>query len=209
MVVWQQLRLPDRDEREREMQTMTVDQLVDRLLDQRGAKVGMRLVAETDTRLNKTIRDDDGNRVPNPVHGTTKLAEVSVTLNPIHQNNVNSQRGREGKPQDYTAGACRWGNRLFREDGTVVPIRILDGKPHSMVVKFEQSHQRQFLRDGKPVDEASAAEIERQLAEKKKKASESAKQKQGVENEIVHLTYSFANIRQVHLDGIVYEIELG
>lgn len=192
------------------MATMTVEQLVDRLLDQRGAKCGLRLVAETSTRLNKTVADAaTGKRVPNPVHGTTKLAEVEVTLNPIHQNNVNAQRKREGKAADYVAGECQWGKRLFREDGTVVPIRILDGKPHSMVVKFERSLKREFRRDGKPVSDAESAEIARQLAEKNARAAESAQEKQGVEDEVIHLTYSFENIRQVMLDGIVYEITNG
>ena len=191
------------------MDTMTVDQLVDRLLDQRGAKCGFRLVAETSTRLNKTVRDADGKRVPNPVHGTTKLAEVEVTLNPIHQNNVNKQREREGQTPDYVAGECQWGKRLFREDGTVVPIRILDGKPHAMVVKFERSLHREFLRDGKPVSETEAAEIAKQLAEKNEKSTEAAQEKQEVEKPVIHLTYSFENIRQVTLDGVVYEITKG
>ena len=51
------------------MATMTVEQLVDRLLDQRGAKCGMRLVAETSTRLNKTVAD--------PVTGKT-VAQQTV-----------------------------------------------------------------------------------------------------------------------------------
>lgn len=189
---------------------MKTEELVDRLLDQRGAKVGMRIVAETSTRLNKTVVDPvTGKRVPNPVYGTTKLAEVEVTLNPIHQNNVNKQREREGSTPDYVAGNCRWGRRLFREDGTVVPIRILDGKPHSMVVKFERSLHRQFLRDGKPVTESEAEEIARQLSEKNERSTESAQEKQEVEKPVIHLTYSFENIRQVTLDGVVYEIDRG
>lgn len=192
------------------MATMTVDQLVDRLLDQRGAKCGLRLVAETPTRLNKTVADPaGGKRIPNPAYGTTKLSEVEVTLNPIHQNNVRKQQEREGQTPDYVAGECQWGKRLFREDGTVVPIRILDGKPHSMVVKFERTIQREFLRDGKPVDDATAEEIAKQLAEKNEKANEAAEEKQGVEKPVIHLTYSFENIRQVTLDGVVYEITKG
>jgi hypothetical protein len=191
------------------MDTMTSDQLVDRLLDLRGAKCGFRMVAETPTRLNKTVRDAAGNRIPNPAYGTTKLSEVEVTLNPIHQNNVNAQKKREGHDPDYVAGPCQWGKRLFREDGTVVPIRIHDGKPHSMVVKFERTIQREFLRDGKPVDAASAAEIAKQLAEKNEKANDAAEEKQGVEKPVIHLTYSFENIRQVTLDGVVYEITKG
>jgi hypothetical protein len=189
---------------------MTVEQLVDRLLDQRGAVCGFRMVAETSTRLNKTMPDSStGKRVPNPVHGTTKLAEVEVTLNPIHQNNVNAQRKREGLDPNYVAGECQWGKRLFREDGTVVPIRILDGKPHSMVVKFERSLNREFRRDGKTVTSAESAEIAKQLAEKNDKSTESAQEKQEVEKPVIHLTYSFENIRQVTLDGVVYEITNG
>lgn len=191
------------------MSTMTVEQLVNRLLDQRGAKVGMRIVAETSTRLNKTVQDASGKRIPNPVHGTTKLAEVEVTLNPIHQNNVRNQQKREGHAPDYVAGECQWGKRLFREDGTVVPIRIHDGKPHSMVVKFERSLYREFLRDGKPVSEVEAAEIAKQLAEKNERSTEAAQEKQEVEKPVIHLTYSFENIRQVTLDGVVYEITKG
>jgi hypothetical protein len=186
------------------MATITRDELVERLMAVRGAKQ-ICIVTETDARLNKTVVDEStGKRVPNPLAGAVKLARSQVTLNPLHERNVNAQRGREDKPMDYKAGPCQWGNREFREDGTVVPIRMLDGKPHAMVVKFERSLEKEYRLDGKAVDTAA---VEAQLKERKEKAAAAAKEKQGVEDTVVHLTYRLDSIRQVVMDGVVWEIE--
>lgn len=187
------------------MATITRDELAEKLMAVKGAKM-VTIVTDTDARLNKTMPDETtGKRVPNPLAGVRKLARSQVTLNPLHERNVQAQQAREDKPMDYKAGPCQWGYREFRDDGTVVPIRMLDGKPHSMVVKFERSLEREYrMPDGTLAD---AAAVEAQLKEKREKVEAAAKEKQGVEEPVIHLTYRLDSIRQVVMDGVVWEIE--
>ena len=117
------------------MPTITKNQLVDRLMNLRGAKFTT-IVAETDPRMLKT---------GNPFVGATKISRVNGVVNWIYQNSVNNQRVRENQPLDqqgeiehFSPEPRKWGQRLKHETGHVAPLVEHKGK-HYLELKVERS----------------------------------------------------------------------
>lgn len=176
------------------MPTITKNQLVDRLMNLRGAKFTT-IVAETDPRMRKT---------GNPFVGATKVSRVNGVVNWIYQNSVNNQRVREGQPlnqqgevEHFSPEPRKWGQRLKHETGHVAPLVEHKGK-HYLELKVERSLGHEYRLNGETLDSQDVAEF---LPKRK----EGARQK--VDNPVVLRDYSIENIRQITIDGVIYEVE--
>ncbi len=176
------------------MATMTKADLVSTLLTRKGAFFAT-IVAETDPRMKKT---------GNPYVGAMKLSRVNGLFNWIYGNAVNRQRVRENQPLDpageveyFEPHARKWGNRLRRPDGTVTPLVEHKGQ-HYIEVKVERSLGYEYRLDGTTLDPKA---VEAFLPERKEGA------RQEVDNPVILRDYAIESIRQITLDGIVYEIE--
>lgn len=176
------------------MPTLSRAELVEKMQNRRGAFVAT-IVAETVPAMRKT---------GNPYVGATKISRVNGLLNWIYENAVNRQRCRENTPVDangevehFEAAPRKWGQRIRRDDGTVTPLVEHKGK-HYVELKVERSLGYEYRHNGQPVD---AEAIEEFLPDRKEGA------RQEVENPVILRDYSIENIRQITIDGIVYEIE--
>ena len=176
------------------MATMTKADLVSTLLTRKGAFFST-IVAETDPRMKKT---------GNPYVGATKISRVNGLFNWIYENAVNRQRCREEQPVDasgevehFTALPRKWGSRVTRDDGTVTPLVEHKGQFY-LEMKVERSLGYEYRKDGATLDPKA---VEAFLPERKEGA------RQEVDNPVILRDYSIESIRQITLDGIVYEIE--
>lgn len=176
------------------MATMTKADLVSVLMDRKGAFFGT-IVAETDPRMKKT---------GNPYVGAVKISRVNGLFNWIYENAVNRQRCREEQPVDasgevehFTALPRKWGVRVKREDGTVTPLVEHKGAFY-LEMKVERSLGYEYRKDGTTLDPKA---VEAFLPERKEGA------RQEVDNPVILRDYAIESIRQITLDGIVYEIE--
>lgn len=176
------------------MATMTKADLVSTLLTRKGAFFAT-IVAETDPRMRKT---------GNPYVGAMKLSRVNGLFNWIYGNAVNRQRVRENQPVDaageveyFEPAPRKWGTRLRRADGTVTPLVEHKGQ-HYIEVKVERSLGYEYRKDGTVIDPKA---VEAFLPERKEGA------RQEVDNPVILRDYAIESIRQITLDGIVYEIE--
>jgi hypothetical protein len=176
------------------MATMTKADLVSALMSRKGAFFGT-IVAETDPRMKKT---------DNPFVGAMKISRVNGLFNWIYENAVNRQRVRENQPLDdagevehFDAHPRKWGVRLRREDGTVTPLVEHKGS-YYLEMKVERSLGYEYRKDGVTLDPKA---VEAYLPQRKEGA------RQEVDNPVILRDYSIDSIRQITLDGIVYEIE--
>jgi hypothetical protein len=171
------------------MSTLSKSELVENLLQVRGAKFTT-IVSETDPRLKKT---------DNPYYGTKKIARVNGCINWIYQNAVNNQRMREGQPSDsdgtvefFTPEPRRWGSRIH---GTP----LVEHKGHYYLeLKVQRSLGYEYRLGAEVID---PSEIEPFIPKK----TEGARQK--LAKPVILRDYSIISIRQITMDGIVYEIE--
>ena len=173
---------------------MTTHDLVETLMDRRGS-FATTIVAATDPRLLKR---------GNPFVGVTKLSRVNGFLNWHYQNAVNAQRGRENCPLDedgmvepFIALPRKWGVRLQREDGTLTPFVVHDGR-YYLEMKVQRAMGHEYRIGDTIID---PAEIRPFLP----KRTEGARQQ--VANPVILRDYSVDNIIQITLDGIVHDIE--
>ena len=176
------------------MSTMTKTDLVEVLMSRKGAFFGT-IVAETDPRMKKT---------DNPYVGATKISRVNGLLNWIYENAVNRQRCRENQPLDdigevehFEAHPRKWGVRLRREDGSITPLVEHKGSFY-LELKVEKSLGYEYRKDGVTLD---PKEVEQYLPKRKEGA------RQQVDNPVILRDYCIDNIKQITMDGIVYEIE--
>jgi hypothetical protein len=190
------------DTKEKEMSTITKADLIQKLMDKRGAEM-VTVVSETVPNMTKTIFDDSlGSRIPNPFYGATKTAKFNGTLNPNYEASVNRQRGREDKPMDFEADAPKWGERIVREDGTLTPIVVHTPKGETepkyyVILHPGKSFEREYSKDGVIL---STEDVEKVLPEK------SEGNRQQVDKKIIHRRYSIDSIKHISLGGIVYEV---
>ena len=173
---------------------MTKADLVDVLMTRKGAFFST-IVAETDPRMKKT---------GNPFVGAMKISRVNGLFNWIYENAVNRQRIKENQPLDaagevehFDAAPRKWGTRVKREDGTVTPLVEHKGQ-YYIEMKVEKSLGYEYRKDGATLDSKA---VEAFLPERKEGA------RQEVENPVILRDYSIESIRQITLDGIVYEIQ--
>ena len=176
------------------MPTISKTQLIDRLMNLRGAKFAT-IVAETDPRMRKT---------GNPFVGATKISRVNGVVNWIYQNSVNNQRVRENQPLDnageveyFEPEPRRWGTRLKHDTGHVAPLVEHKGK-HYLELKVERSLGHEYRLNGQTLDPQDVAEF---LPERK----ESARQR--VDNPVILRDYSLDNIKTITIDGVEYTME--
>ena len=176
------------------MATLSQAELVNNLQGIHGAKFTT-IVSETDPRLKKT---------DNPYYGAKKIARVNGCINWIYQNAVNNQRYRENQPTDedgniehFTAEPRKWGVRIKRTDGSVTPLVEHKGQ-YYLELKVQRSLGYEYRLGDDVIDQTL---IEPFLPRK----TEGARQK--VSRPVILRDYSISSIRQITLDGIVYEIE--
>lgn len=176
------------------MSTLSKSELVSTLFEIRGSKLTT-IVSETDPRLKKT---------GNPFARAIKIARVNGCINWIYQNAVNNQRYRENQPTDedgniehFTAEPRKWGVRIHRTDGSVTPLVEHKGQ-YYLELKVQRSLGYEYRLDDDVIDQTL---IEPFLPRK----TEGARQK--LAKPVILRDYSINSIRQITMDGIVYEIE--
>lgn len=191
--MWPRLRRPKAQPGSITMATMTKADLVSNLMSRKGAFFST-IVAETDPRMKKT---------GNPYVGAMKISQINGLFNWIYQNSVNRQRIKENQPLDaagevehFEPAPRKWGTRIKRTDGTVTPLVEHKGQ-YYLEMKVERSLGYEYRKDGAVIDPKV---VEAFLPERKEGA------RQEVDNPVILRDYSIDSIRQITLDGIVYEI---
>jgi len=177
------------------MAKITIEKLVE-ILSQRKGATFISLVSETAPKMRKTA---------NPYYGrVTRLAERSGMVGVCYESAVNRQREREGHDEYFTAESM-WGgkgeriNSCFcrhKETGKIYlvfyPTKVdNNGKPIAS--------QDRWSVDGRECDPETYKEIKRFLPEH-------SAPKQELTKEIPWRVFGLETIRQLKIDGQIYEI---
>lgn len=170
------------------MEKLTVSQLLDILSLKRGAFFAS-IVTTTEPKMRKT---------GNPYHGgIKKVSRSHVQLNSLYENAVNNQRKREGVEEAFEAEPRKWGERIYREDGTVTTFVKHNGKLY-IEARVLKSLETDYLFEG--------VSIPSELV-KPYLYSGGESSRQGVEKQVILRDYSVENIKQITFDGKTYGIE--
>jgi len=165
------------------MAKVTTDELVQILMKRKGATV-VSLKACTDARLRKT-----GNRVG----ACWKVASLVGMIGWNYSNSVNNQRAREGHDEHFEALPRPWGERI---SGT--PLVEHNGK-YYLEVKVERILDVSYVR---AADGSLVTYDEIVMFLPVKRVNERAE----TEKNIYPTDYAIENIREIKLDGVVYEV---
>lgn len=142
-------------------------------------------------------------RAGNPFNGRLrKQSYVNGMLNTIYARSVNRQREREQQPLDasgnveqFTALPRKWGTRLQRADGTILPLVEHKGK-HYMEVQVGKSLRHVYMLDnGQPLG-AKGRRLARLWLRKKVEG-----RRQQVDKPVILRDYSLDNLRELTIDG--------
>jgi hypothetical protein len=175
------------------MPVMTRDALVDTFKARRGA-FPMTIVAETAPDMRKT---------DNPYVGALKVARVNgMGGSWNYENGVNRLLDKEGKPMDFTAFPRKWGQRVLHDDGRLTGLVHHVNKEGVerwyVEMRVLRSLQHEYRFNGAVVDSGLIHPFLRQKEEGTR---------QGLDNPLILRDYAVDNIRQVTMDGIVYDVE--
>ena len=178
------------------MATIKHSDLVSVLSTRKGAFFAT-IVAETEPAMRKT---------GNPFVGATKISSVNGLLNWIYQNSVNNQRARENQPLDaqgevehFTPVSRKWGKRIVRQDGSVTPLVEHNGQFY-LELKIQKSLGHEYRLGSLTID---SKDIEPFLPQRTEGA------RQMVDNPVILRDYRIDNIRQITMDGTVYDVVAG
>jgi hypothetical protein len=160
-----------------------------KLLESRKGAYPITITAFTQVDMNKTI----DRKAPNPYYNrVTKRAKVNGMANWVYANSVNRQLEREGKEADFVPHARRWGVRLPNS-----PLVFHEVKHEwYLELKVEKSLLHYYFLDGQPI---SDEQVKPYLKPK-------GKSRQGVDKEIILRDYALANIEEVCMNGVIYEV---
>lgn len=142
-------------------------------------------------------------RAGNPFGGRLrKMSYVNGMLNTVYARSVQRQREREQQPLDangnveqFMAMPRKWGTRLQRADGTILPLVEHKGK-HYMEVQVGKSLRHVYMFDnGTPVG-AKGRKLVRAWLRKKVEG-----RRQMVDKPVILRDYSLENLRELTIDG--------
>ncbi len=153
------------------------------------------LVSLTEVKMNKTGKDENGNKIPNPYFGCIqKRSHVVGEIKYNYMDLVNRQRINEGKEATFVPSERVWGD----SDGALV------SKPDGAIylnVRVIKSNKTDYFYNGNPIEKSK---IEAFLPSSN---SSSSKEKQGVKEEIIVRTYKLASIQQIKLGATMYTVK--
>ncbi len=169
------------------------------------------------TLITETIPDlKGGKKCPILVAGTiTKSTHINGIVNFLYESSVNRQRGREDLEMNFESEPRKWGCRLHiqgkllpfvhHKKGIVQPshrdIQKLTNLPHAdelyLEMKCQNVYNVQYYQLGKQIDTSVVEPYLRDRTEG---------ERQGVENVVVLRDYKLSNIKQITVDGKLYEI---
>jgi hypothetical protein len=194
------------------MQTITRTELREQLMERRGASM-VSIVSETEPKMYAKRKPSQLSSdalagvtdIPNPYRGKVhKISHVNGVINWRYANAVNNQRAREGQPTDeegnvehFEALPRKWGQRLQRDDGTVTPLVEHKGR-HYLELKVERSLGHEYR------DESGEVVPQDDIAPWLYPHRKSARQQ--TDKEIILRDYALDNIKQVRMDGELYEV---
>lgn len=172
------------------MTKVTVKQLAQILLEkktQKGAAIIANILQYTSAKLKKT---------GNPYPDTMKLSQLSILLNTEYETGVVNQLAREGKDaSEYEKGKNTM-PMVFGENNRF--IGMYKGEYVLQYRPFDKSYPKTtYFHDGK--------EIAKELIAQFLPASGSAKN-QGTEKEIMWRKLYLSNLREIKIDGEIYEV---
>ncbi len=165
------------------MATITKDELVTILMKRKGATI-ISLKACTDARLRKT---------GNNIGACWKMASLVGMIGWNYSNSINNQRAREGHEEQFEALPRPWGERI---SGT--PLVEHKGK-YYLEVKVEKILDVTYIRN---VDGSLVTYDEIVMFLPEKRVNERA---ETVKN-IYPTDYAVENIREIKIDGVLYEV---
>lgn len=165
------------------MATVTSSELTQILLKRKGATI-VSLKACTDARLRKKN---------NPVGPCWKLANIVGMIGWSYANSVNNQRAREGHDEHFEALPRPWGERI---KGT--PLVEHKGK-YYLEVKIEQILDVTYARNS-DWELVTYDAISMFLPDKR------VNERAETEKNIYPTDYAIENIREIKIDGVVYEV---
>lgn len=173
------------------MPTITRSALVDRFLARRGA-MPVTFTAETPVHgMRKT---------GNPYVGATKISTVNgIGGSWNYGTAVNNQRGREEKPMDFVPEPRQWGVRVTHEDGALTGLVEHKGG-YYLEVRVNRSLQHEYRFNNAVIDGALLHPFIREKVEGAR---------QEVEKPIIVRDYKVENIRQITMDGEVFDVVEG
>lgn len=149
------------------------------------------------------------NKRGNPFWGkVTKRAYQNAQIGAIYENSVNSQRGREDKPQDFQSQGRSYGEGVSNEHKkTPAPSRVImqhetTGQLY-MVVHILATYQTEYLwaDTGETLTPEETLTLKTFL--KKPKPSPS----QSLEKQIKYCNYKWEGIQEITLKGIRYIVK--
>lgn len=151
--------------------------------------------AETPAKI-KTSTIPGMRKTNNPYFGeVTKEGSADVVLCFNYEKEVNRKRALEGKEYDFKAGEAKWGAHLSN-----TPLITNNGQLY-LQCEFKAAGKSNFLHKDQPIDKTLLTEW---LQESKPSA---AKQGLADEHEIVVRTYKLASIKEIELNGEIYQVK--
>lgn len=165
------------------MAKVTSDELVQILRKRNGSTI-ISLKACTDARLRKTN---------NPNGKCWKMADLVGVIGWSYANSVNNQRAREGNEEHFEALPRPWGERI---SGT--PLVEYKGKFY-LEVKVERVLNVEYIRDS---DGEIVTYDQVVMFLPDKRFNERAE----TEKNIYPTDYAVDNIREIKIDGVLYEV---
>lgn len=165
------------------MAKVTSDELVQILMKRKGATI-VSFKACTNARLRKTN---------NPIGACWKLVSIVGMIGWNYTNSINNQRAREGHEEHFESLPRSWGKRI---NGT--PLVEHNGK-YYVEVKVERILEVSYVRNS---DGSLVTYDEISMFLPKKRVNERAE----TEKNIYPTDYAVDNIREIKIDGVVYEV---
>lgn len=135
----------------------------------------------------------------NPYFGNVrKLSTVNGMLNWHYGNSVNNRRSIEGHTEHFTPAPRQWGERLVRDDQTLTPFVLHNGKWY-LELKVQNVINTAY-------EDLSGLPIEAQLIQPYFPERRPNK-RQELEQEIILRDYAFDNVVGIEFDGKLVAIE--
>jgi hypothetical protein len=166
------------------MKNLTHKQLIDKLAKRKGAVI-LGIVAETPLKVRQA---------GNPFQVVTRLVHKTVVTGANYAKAVVKQGGKDFKSEGLPYGEFLVKDKVVKASSGP-QLRTVARNPRKPIRDF-------YLADGKPIPNAIVAPFLYQKggSAKQEKAGVKGKKQVQVRN------YSFSNIREIHLDGEVYNL---
>ena len=137
----------------------------------------------------------------NPYSDVRKRYQVNGTVGFSYESSVNRQRTREGKEADFTPTDRAWGTK---EDSFIVRHVPATGENVGKDMSYLIVKVERVLTTPEYIDENGMVLPKEALDPWLRKPSPAARQ--GIDREVIYRTYTIANIKNLRINGVVYQL---